>query len=179
MIDEAESSPQSIKTMLLKMLAENSVLKENKAALQGLLEEITGQQLWIQTGARDNAYALIHLPLQDNGVTYNCSIAVESSRKGEKSDIDHCHIALQVETENLGKIGADLRLYEKKLNICVLSSEIESLDILIHDLYDSTKKNLSDLGFLLDNISLKTFEEYPQFANFIGGKYLSGVDVKG
>jgi len=175
---EAEQT-ENVKTMLLNALAEDSV-SPGKSALKSFLDEITGQQIWIQTGNKENtAYLLMHIPLQNNNELYNCSLAVESSRKGHKMDIEHCHLALQVETEHLDLLGADLTLYDNKLHICLLNDHPEELNSLIKDLYDQIKQNFADIGLSLEKLSLKTYDEFPQFVHFLTGKNFSGVDIKG
>ncbi|AHF11364.1 hypothetical protein [Dehalobacter restrictus] len=175
---EAEQT-ENVKTMLLNALAEDSASPE-KSALKGFLDEITGQQIWIQTGNKENAaYFLMHIPLQNNNEIYNCLLAVESSRKGHKMDIEHCHLALQVETEHLDQLGADLTLYDNKLHICLLNDHREELNPLIEDIYDQIKQGFADIGLSLEKISLKTYDEFPQFAHFLAGKNFSGVDIKG
>lgn len=177
---QKEKMEHCAKEQILLLLRE-SVAKlpaQLKEYLELLLDRITAQQMWIQTGTRENAYLLMHIPLQDNGIIYNCQIAVESSRKGKKIDVEHCHIAIQVETENLGKVGADIRMYEKRLQICLLNDSTEFFS-LIESIYQSTKERFANLGLTLEHITIKTFEEDPQFTNFITGQFVSGVDFEG
>ncbi|KUO67003.1 MAG: hypothetical protein APF84_17575 [Gracilibacter sp. BRH_c7a] len=177
---QKETNEPSVKEQILLLLKEHAgkLPIQQKEYLELLLDKITAQQMWIQTGARENAYFLMHIPLQSNGTIYNCRIAVESSRKGNKIDVDHCHIAIEVETENLGIIGADLRLFEQRLQICLLNNDTD-LHPLLETIYESTKERFTNLGLILDNITIKTFEENPQFANFIAGQFVSGVDFEG
>lgn len=171
----------SAKEQILILLKENTgrIPSPLKDSLQLLLDRITAQQMWIQTGARDNAYVLMHLPIQQDGMLYQCQIAVESSRKGNKIDIDYCHIALQVETQNLGKVGADLRLFEQKLQICLLSDNPDQLHSLVENMFHSTKEKFTSLAITLEHIMIKSYEEYPQFTDFINGQCVSGVDIRG
>lgn len=170
----------SIKIQLLKVLSDNNSISDNdKAILNQLLEEITGQQLWFQSGVKKDAYYLLHFPLQDNELFYNCKMAIESNRKGQKIDMEHCHIALQVETKYLGIIGADLMIYEDSISISIINNNIEELTPLIQNLYDETENSFASLGLKLKNISLKTHEDFPQFSKFISGNQICGVDLKG
>lgn len=172
---------ESIKALLLKMIEDNSdsYSSEEKNTINKFLEEITGQQLWLNTGAKRNAYCLMHFPLQDNGVLYNGKLAIESSRKGRRMDKEHCHLALQVETPHLGLVGADLIIHEKGIQICILHDNTAELSLLLQKLGADTENGFASLGYKLLRVSSKTFEEYPQFSRFISGKYSSGVDLKG
>ncbi len=179
--EQLKFDPPSVKMELLKLLSEDgkSMSRENIQLLTNFLEEITGQQLWLQTGTNNNAYFLMNFPLQDNGVYYNARIAVESQRKGTKIDLNHCHFALQVDTPNLGKIGADLLIYENSISISILYDNIEEIKPILEELKNETTESFSVLGLKLQNISLKSFEDNQQFIKFITGKQLGGVDVKG
>lgn len=178
-----EQKPEkiSLKLLLLSLISDSkgSLGEEDKAVLNKILDEITGQQLWIQTGNKKSAYCLMHFPLQHNEGIYDCKLAVESSRKGRKMDLEHSHLALQVETQNIGIVGADLVIYENSINICFLNDYIHDLNSIIQKLSEETAKGFELLGYKLQQVSLKTFEEYPQFASFIAGKIISGVDLKG
>ena len=158
------------------MLFRSAQLKEK---LELFLDRISGQQMWIQSGVRDNAYIIMQIPLQQNGKVYECKIAVESSRKGNKVDVDYCHIALEVETENLGMIGADLRLFERRLQISLITDDVHLLQSLVEHSFALTKERFADQNITLDYVSVKTYEEYPQFNGFITGQTMGGVDIKG
>jgi hypothetical protein len=176
-----KSALLSIKYLILEIISNHrdSLTSEDKAIINQMLDEIIGQQLWIQTGNEKNAYCLMRFPLQDNGFIYNCIIAIESSRKGEKIDINHCHLALQMETQNIGIIGADLIIHENNINICILNDNVSGLGPIVRKFYEDLEKKFAHLGLTLQKFTLKTFEDYPQFSGFIMGKHMSGVDIKG
>ncbi|NLM21094.1 MAG: flagellar hook-length control protein FliK [Peptococcaceae bacterium] len=176
-----EKNFTNIKLELLRVLAEygNLLSRENKLFLNQFLNEITGQQLWYQTGVHENAYTILHFPLEDNEKYYLVKLAIESPRKGRKIDLQHCRIALQLETPNLGIIGADLLFYGKELSLSLLSNNPEVLEPMLKVLEDEVKECFSQLGINLESISLKKMKEHPQFEAFINGQQLGGVDVQG
>ncbi|RNC29728.1 MAG: hypothetical protein AWM53_00345 [Candidatus Dichloromethanomonas elyunquensis] len=178
---DIDFNPQSVKANILKITQDQSdkLSKEERAAIGDILKEITGQQLWAQSGTRKNAYSLLHLLLQDQGEYFNCKIALESSRKGKRMDPEHCHIALQVDTPNLGKVGADIMLYENKVNVCLLHEDIEVLRPVIQELRQDSNANIQMTRLQIEKITLKSFQELPYFQKFLSGKQQSGVDVKG
>lgn len=170
-----------LKMNLLQLAAGDSasLSPEDKAALTALLDDITGQQLWIQTGAEKNAYFLMHIPLQDNGMVYQAKIAVESRRHGNNIDLNHCRFALQVDTPNLGKVGADLTIYENRIHICLLHEDKNELEQIIPEYFDLTSRGFASIGYCLEQISVHNFEDYPGFDSFLTGKPRSGVDLTG
>ena len=171
----------NIKLELLRIIAEygNLLSGENKLLLNQFLNEITAQQLWYQTGVHENAYTILHFPLEDNEQYYLVKLAIESLRKGRKIDLQHCRISLQLETPNLGVIGADLLFYDKVLSLSLLSNNPEELEPLLEIMQSEVKECFSQLGIKLESISLKKIEEHPQFEAFLNGQQLGGVDVKG
>ncbi|NLI93640.1 MAG: hypothetical protein GX434_16045 [Peptococcaceae bacterium] len=178
---DLDSNLQSVKANILKIIQDqdNKLSKEEKSSLEAILDEITGQQLWIQSGIKKNAYSLLHLILQDQGRFYNCEIAVESARKGKRMDPEHSHIALQVETPNLGKVGADIMIYENKMQLCILHDEIDVLKPVIQEVQQDVFNNLNALGLQIERVSIKSFKDFPYFQEFLSGKHQSEVDIKG
>ncbi|NLP43271.1 MAG: hypothetical protein GX351_01460 [Peptococcaceae bacterium] len=171
----------SVKLQLLYLLAQkqSSLDQAENDMLAKLLNEITGQQLWIQSGDKENAYILLHLPLQDNGILYNCKIAIEGKRKGQKIDVDFSHIALEIETENLGVIGVDLLIYRDSVNVKLLNDKLN--DRLINN-FDSLKYKVEEsfkkLGYNLKHFTIDSFNSFTQFEKFISGNSMLGVDIK-
>ncbi len=175
------SESDNVKLNILKILEEqaHTLSKEEKSSLHQLLDEITGQQLWIQSGVRKNAYCLLHLPLQENGELFPCHIAMESSRKGAKMDATHSRIALQVETPHLGLVGADLMLFEDNMNVCFLNDDVEYMVALVEELYEEVFANFKLMGLTVERFSVRSFKEVPFFSDFLTGKHMGGVDIEG
>jgi hypothetical protein len=175
------SESDNVKLNLLKLLEEqaHTLSKEDKSSLHQLLDEITGQQLWIQSGVRKNAYCLLHLPLYENGELFPCHIAMESARKGTKMDATHSRIALQVETPHLGLVGADLMLFDDKMNVCFLHDDVEYMGALIEELYEEAFANFHLMGLTIERFSVRSFAQVPSFFEFLTGKHMGGVDIEG
>ena len=180
-IDQRRLKEATAKEQILLLLKENAnkLPSQIKDQLELFLDRISGQQMWIQSGVKDNAYLIMHIPLQQDSTVFNCRIAVESSRKGNKIDMDYCHIALEVETDNLGKIGADLRLFERRLQILLITDNAEIIQPMVEHNFVIIKERFADQNITLDYVSVKTYEDYPQFNGFITGQHVGGVDIKG
>ncbi len=166
-----------LKALLLKLLAEDDLKPRDRELIKLMLDEITGQQLWAQSGDKRNAYFLLHFLLQAYDQQYNCVLAFEGARKGQKTDINHSHIALQVDTPSLAQIGADIQLFDDKLQLVLLHDHPYLLGPLVELAQDELKANLAGHGIQLEQVALKAFQDFPQFARFISGNY-AGVDVK-
>jgi len=53
-------------------------------------------------------YMLAEIPIRQGQEVKSIKLAIQGSRKNGKLDPNHCRIALQTETPNLGLIGIDL-----------------------------------------------------------------------
>ncbi|MFZ3373009.1 MAG: hypothetical protein WA131_08325, partial [Desulfitobacteriaceae bacterium] len=108
----------TLKPLILQILQDPKSLLStlHLKDFEGILDHLTGQQLWLRTGDQENAFVLLHFPFQDNGSTLLAKVAIESTRKGNKMAIDHCHLALQLETPVLGEVGVDLWFFEDNLS---------------------------------------------------------------
>ncbi|NLO98235.1 MAG: flagellar hook-length control protein FliK, partial [Peptococcaceae bacterium] len=91
----------------------------------------------------------------------------------------YCHLALQLETPNLGQIGLDLLFYDNDLTLSLIYDEPEVLKPMLEITEEEVKENFSQLGITLKTISLKKKTDHPLFEAFINGQQLGGVDFKG
>ncbi len=130
-------------------------LHNHKAALspellnsfEEILNQLTGQQLWLRTGDQDNAYVILNIPLRENEQVFSAKVAIESSRKRNTMDIEHCHLALQMETPVLGEVGVDLWFYENNLSLKVLTTRPEQTASLVEQILPLTKERFFRIGF--------------------------------
>jgi len=180
--DKDDFTNESAKFQLLSLLTQkqNSLEQAEKEMLAKLLNEITGQQLWIQSGNKENSYILLHFPLQDNGTLYYCKMAIEWKRKGHKNDdFDFCHLAIKIDTENLGVFGVDLLIYKNSINIKLLNDKLaDRLLTNIDNLQYQLEEVFKNLGYNLNSFSVDIFSNFTQFEKFISGNSMAGVDIK-
>lgn len=143
-----------------------------------LLQKITGQQLWFKTGAQDNAFMLLHLPLLYQGQLVPVQIAIESARKGPKMDEQHCRVAIQLETQQLGEIGIDALFDQNSLTFRVLTRNLPFLPQLLEEVMPATMEEFSKLGFNLAKVETGDLDQSIEFQNFLRGIRRSGVDIQ-
>lgn len=143
------------------------------------LHSIIAQQLWLQTGSKDHAYVLLGLPFYDQESLREARIAVESVRKGVKIDIAHCHFGIELETENLGTLGADVWLYEDQIHIRILSDILKQDEELFQILIPEAKERFEKIGLKLMTLQQGPYEENKAFNQFIRGERGKGVDLRG
>ncbi|MDR3584431.1 MAG: hypothetical protein P4L59_03810 [Desulfosporosinus sp.] len=177
---EKNSLRETFKFKLLEGIEkqEGQDLYDPQGSLTHLLEKITGQQLWFKTGALTNAFMLLHLPLLNQGQFVPVQIAIESARKGPKMDEQHCRVAIQLETQQLGEIGIDAFFNQDSLTLRVLTRNLPNLPQLLEGVMPETKKEFSKLGFNLTKVETGDLDQNIEFQNFLRGKRRSGVDVQ-
>ncbi|MHB8124830.1 MAG: hypothetical protein ACYDEJ_04155 [Desulfitobacteriaceae bacterium] len=169
----------TLKPLILKILEDNKNLlsAQHHKIFEEILDQLTGQQLWLRTGDQENAYVLMHFPFQDNERMLLAKVAIESTRRGNKMDIDHCHLALQIETRVLGDVGVDLWFYEDNLSLKVLTSQPEILTPLLEQILPLTKDKFSQIGFNLRSVETGHIDTNQEFRRFIIGQRKKGVDL--
>jgi len=170
----------TLKSKLIRLLeatGQNLATSERGMA-RALLDDITAQQLWLQSGIRKNAFVLMNMLLQDQDELYQARIAIESARKGSRMDPRHCRIAVQVDTYHLGTVGADVWLYEDRIHLCLLSDDPEGMTEMIQPELPFAQEHFRALGMVLASITTKDFVDMPRFRTFLAGEQLE-VNVEG
>ena len=177
---EKNSLKETFKYGLLKALQKHEGLNDHKAVetVTNLLQQLTGQQLWFKTGALDNAYLLLHLPILNHEQLMPVQIAIESARKGGKMDEQHCRVGVQMETQELGQVGIDAYFYQDSLTFRVLTSDLQSLPQLLEEVMPETRKHFAMLGINLTNIETGDLAQNLEFQKFLEGSRRSGVDIQ-
>lgn len=177
---EKSSLKETLKYALLQALQshEGQNLDDPEGALALMLQKITGQQLWFKTGAMDNAYMLLHLPLYHRDHILPAQIAIESARKGPKMDENHCRVAMQIETQFLGEIGIDAFFNQDALSFRVLTRDLQFFPQFVEEVMPETRERFAKLGFNIVKVETGNLDENLEFQNFLRGSRRSGVDIQ-
>jgi len=93
-------------------------------------------------------------------------------------DEQHCRIALQIETLQLGDIGIDAFFDHDSVTFHVLSHNLPFLPQLLEEVMPETKAQFSKLGFNLEKVETGDLDQNMEFQNFLRGIRRSGVDVQ-
>ena len=174
---EKDAIKDTLKYKLLEAIGKQEG-HDSKGNLTSLLQKITGQQLWFKTGALDSAFMLLHLPLLNQGQLVPTQIAIESARKGTKMDEQHCRVAIQIETQQLGDIGIDAFFDQDSLTFRILTRNLPFLSQLLEEVMPETRAEFSKLGFTIAKVETGDLDQNIEFQNFLRGIRRSGVDVQ-
>jgi hypothetical protein len=176
----AAQENDTFKSMLLRLLetSAQNLTQSERGMAKALLDDVTAQQFWLQSGIRKNALVLLNVPLQDQEGWYQAQIAIESGRKGSKMDPEHCRIGVQVETYHLGTVGADVWIYEGRIHLCLLSDDPAGLIEAAQSELMSAQEQFQALGMKLASLTTKNFSDMPRFRSFLAGEQLE-VNVEG
>ncbi len=177
---EKNSLKETLKFALLEALQSQDGLDnhDSEEILTHLLQKLTGQQLWIKTGALDNAYLLLHLPLLNQEQLTPVQIAIESARNGAKMDEQHCRVGIQMETQQLGQVGIDAYFHEDSVTFHVLTNDLQVPPQLLEEALPETRTQFAKLGFNLTKIETGELSQNQEFQNFLQGARRSGVDIQ-
>jgi hypothetical protein len=175
---EKSSIKETLKFALLEAIGNQEGSDDSDGILTNLLQKLTGQQLWLKTGALNNAYLLLQLPLLNQEQLVPVQIAIESARKGGKMDEHHCRVGIQMETEQLGQVGIDAFFYDDSLSFRVLTSNLQNLPERLEKVLPETRTQFAKLGFNLTKIETGDLAQNLEFQNFLQGSRRSGVDIQ-
>ena len=175
---EKNSLKDTFKFALLEALQNQGGLDDTEGTVTNLLQKLTGQQLWLKTGALDNAYLLLHLPLLNQEQLVPVQVAIESARKGGKMDEQHCRVGIQMETQQLGQVGIDAFFYGDSLTLRVLTNDLQFFPQLLEGVLPETRTQFAKLGFNLTKIETGDLAQNLEFQNFLQGSRRSGVDIQ-
>lgn len=151
----------------------------SRVRLASLLQELTGQQLWLLGGAEENAYALGKLLFQFDSGVYQARVAFEGSRQGEKVDPNHCHFGVITETPALGELGIEAWIHEDSLTLKFFSAEPEFIRPVLDGALPGARTQFARWGWLLQSLDLQDWDEAGAFREFLEGRRRSGVDLQG
>ncbi|ADY56389.1 hypothetical protein Sgly_2098 [Syntrophobotulus glycolicus DSM 8271] len=179
LLNKQEHSEPELKGKIMDYLfGHRTIPPGEKAALENLLSQITGQQIWLQSGSEENAFLLMNIPCRENGEIYEARVAVEGQRKGNKIDHKHMRIGLMIDTEALGPVGADIVVYDRSLELCILHDDPELIKGLVAGLFSESMLGFSKIGIELKSIKVKNLTPNEKFGKFLIGES-SGVDLFG
>ncbi|AHF08524.1 hypothetical protein [Desulfitobacterium metallireducens] len=179
----AKNKPPEEEIAKLKDMIKAQLLLESKdqddsstnSKIQGLLEKITGQQLFL--GDISNSYAWLILPLKEEQGFQEAKIALQGDRQKKGLDQTHCRIGVYLETLALGKIGVDAYLAENTLNMRILSTNPQEISEFIQEVKEETIARFAHLGLRLTGIDVTSWESNSEFKSFVSGEPRQGVDI--
>ena len=119
---------------------------------------------------------LAEIPIRHGQEVKSIKLAIQGSRKNGKLDPNHCRIALQTETPNLGPIGIDAFFSMNQLSLSLLTKNPDTLSVLVDGLMAEVKRNFQMIGVNLTSIHLKPLDN-AEFHTLLKGEAKNGVDV--
>ncbi|MGC7871348.1 hypothetical protein ACPUYX_07425 [Desulfosporosinus sp. SYSU MS00001] len=170
--EELTQLKDTLKAQLLSLTNTHS----SSSVINQLLDKITGQQLWHDTGVDGNGYMLAEIPIRQDQKIKSIKLAIQGSRKNGKLDPNHCRIALQTETPNLGPIGIDAFFSMNQLSLSLLTKNSDTLSVLMDGLMAEVKRDFHRIGVSLTSIHLKPLDN-SEFHTLLKGEAKNGVDV--
>ncbi|WP_425801389.1 hypothetical protein ACHOLT_13155 [Desulfitobacterium sp. Sab5] len=175
---ELANLKDTVKAQLLEVLSgkgSNDLDNSVSSKFLGLLEKITGQQLYLSN--LTPSYIYLSLPLKGNYNLTEVKIALQGDRRKKTLDSSHCRIGVCLETPALGEVGVDAYLCENSLSLRVLTTYPQELKLLLRELKAETVARFADLGLRLTGLDVVQLETNSEFKNFVSGEPQQGVDI--
>ncbi|MFB5266549.1 DNA ligase [Paenibacillus enshidis] len=183
----AQADAATVKGLLLQLLDSSSVPPALKEAAQQVVQQLTGQQLLLNTD-RTAPFAQVHMFIPfvgpDGRETASVQIQSKRGRRGEL-DSSNCRLWFDLDMKALGLTIVDVQVVNRVVSVKV-HNDSEWTEALLDSTRDSITEALNGIGYQLltlkaEPIPVRSQAENGMHANIVGDyspQVYKGVDIK-
>ncbi|RFU63298.1 hypothetical protein [Peribacillus glennii] len=182
-----EEHLQTLKPMLMKLLAENQHSSIKESAEQ-ILNRITAQQLLSQdSGPIQNIF--MQIPFAISGFQTDLTLQWSGRKKSDGTiDPNFCRVLFYLDLEQMQQTVIDLQIQNRVIKVSVINENHALLEKLSQPFYKTLKTNLEDMDYKLSTVVFESeatvdakrasLAEGHGRAVRAGNKPYSGVDIR-
>ncbi|PLT34227.1 hypothetical protein [Bacillus sp. V5-8f] len=182
-----EGQLESLKPLLMKVLAQNQQTPIKEAAEQ-ILNRITAQQLLSQeSGPLQNIF--MQIPMADSRIQTDLTLQWSGRKRNDGTiDPDYCRVLFYLDLAQMKQTVIDLQIQNKVIKVKVINDNHEILENLSGPLLKTLKTNLGHLDYKLSSVVfesesiMETKRSGMVAAKGLsiqaGSKQYSGVDIR-
>jgi hypothetical protein len=127
------------------------------AALGGVLQQITGQQLLNRhEGANQAQNAFFHLPLPLSEEVSDVKVFIKTQNKFDKMDWENCSLYFLLQSKTLGDIGISLVSVNRQLSI-TFKNDGNAFAEKAKPLTEKLSKAIHEIGFQITSVNYQKF----------------------
>ncbi|MFB5759750.1 DNA ligase [Paenibacillus medicaginis] len=183
----AQADAATVKGLLLQLMDSSSVPPALKEAAQQVVQQLTGQQLLLNTD-RTAPFAQVHMFIPfvgpDGRETASVQIQSKRGRRGEL-DSSNCRLWFDLDMKALGLTIVDVQVVNRVVSVKV-HNDSEWTEALLDSSRDSITEALNGIGYQLltlkaEPIPVRSQMENGMSANIVGDyspQVYKGVDIK-
>jgi hypothetical protein len=153
---EQQSLPSNLKLQIQQLIHAGTLSVEAKGTLEGILQHITGQQLFLQS---DSQQALVHqilfqLPLIFNKELQTIYGQLEGKRNSQgRIDSENCRVILYLQLQALGETCVDIHIVNNIISVTIFNEK--KLEEWLIPVKGRLAEVLSEKGYLLSSLGWK------------------------
>ncbi|MFM9277343.1 DNA ligase [Paenibacillus jiagnxiensis] len=183
----AQADAATVKGLLLQLMDSSSVPPALKEAAQQVVQQLTGQQLLLNTD-RTAPFAQVHMFIPFVGPDGRETASVQiQSRRGKRGELDssNCRLWFDLDMKALGPTMVDVQVANRIVSVKV-HNDSEWTEALLDSTRDSITEALDGIGYQLltlktEPIPVRSQAENGMPANIVGDyspQVYKGVDIK-
>ncbi|WP_339320179.1 DNA ligase [Paenibacillus sp. FSL R10-2734] len=155
-----EQATDTLKGVLLQMMSSSDVPPAVKEAASGLVQQLTGQQLLLNTDrTAPFAQVTLFLPLQGPDGQETASVHIQS-RRGRKGELDaaNCRLWFDLDMKQIGQTLVDVQVVDRIVSLKLHNDHPWVLELL-EQRRDDIKTAVESIGYQLSGLRTEPLPE--------------------
>ncbi|MGE7613095.1 DNA ligase [Paenibacillus sp. NPDC101420] len=155
-----EQATDTLKGVLLQIMSSSEVPPAVKEAASGLVQQLTGQQLLLNTDrTAPFAQVTLFLPLQGPDGQETASVHIQS-RRGRKGELDaaNCRLWFDLDMKQLGQTLVDVQVVDRIVSLKLHNDHPWVLELL-EQRRDDIKTAVESIGYQLSGLRTESLPE--------------------
>ncbi|WP_433744808.1 hypothetical protein [Falsibacillus pallidus] len=150
----------NMKNILMKLQNEADGVSQSSLKVDGLMQNLTGQQLLSKNDPSGLQSMMFSLPLVLKDQVENVKVFINSNNSSQKIDWENCSLFFLLETKKLGDLGISLKTTNRNLSINIKNDRPGFKDKMT-PLTDIAKERLEEIGYGIGSIQFSSLHTAP------------------
>ncbi|WP_148346886.1 hypothetical protein [Robertmurraya massiliosenegalensis] len=153
-----EQQAENLKSILLKMMKDETTKANQKQSIEQVVNSISGQQLLSKQTSTGEQSLFFQLPYMMDKQVEDIKIYVNSRNEEDKLDWENCTIYFVLHTKKLGDVGVLMSASEKNVSLTFKSNK-DNLSEKIAEFTEITQERFGQIGYNLNHMKVKPLEQ--------------------
>jgi hypothetical protein len=164
-----DRATDTLKGVLLQIMSSSEVPPAVKEAASGLVQQLTGQQLLLNTDrTAPFAQVTLFLPLHGSDGQETASVHIQS-RRGRKGELDaaNCRLWFDLDMKQIGQTLVDVQVVDRIVSLKLHNNDPWVLELLEHRRED-IKTAVESIGYQLSGLRTEPLPELKLSTDLVG-----------
>ncbi|RDI40126.1 hypothetical protein [Falsibacillus pallidus] len=150
----------NMKNILMKLQNEADGISQSSLKVDGLMQNLTGQQLLSKNDPSGLQSMMFSLPLVLKDQVENVKVFINSNNSSQKIDWENCSLFFLLETKKLGDLGISLKTTNRNLSINI-KNDSPGFKEKMAPLTDIAKERLEEIGYGIGSVQFSSLHTAP------------------